>query len=130
MCWAPKSAECKFCTETIITNTPEVVVIFTSDKHTTKKYYHPTCWIQSGLNNLQAKPYIPESRKVVLTLKQKEDRNTILRRYASLRQRQRKLSKAGLHYEILYANIEAQIAQLMLDVLPLGGVPKKWANNG
>ena len=126
MCWAPKQVKCKFCGESINAGTPEIVVIF-NNARTTRKYYHPPCWIQYGLNNLQKSPQ--PTCKIILTQEQKAARLTVLKHYAALRQRQRKLSKTGLHYNILYANIEAQIAQLILDILPLGGVPKKWANN-
>ena len=130
MSWATKPSTCKHCDNPIDTASPMVTAFFRDPKTkwNTRHYYHPQCWVQNGLEYLKANPYTERKTRDELTPEQKEVRNQILRKYASLRQRQRKLSRSNPKHAILNMNIEAQIAQLMQDILPYGGVPRKWAD--
>ena len=131
MQWTHKVTECKFCEKDIETATPVVSVFFKhKDKSWNARYgYHPACWIQNGLDYLKANPYITVPEKIELSDNDKIIRDKLIRKHASLKQRLVKLDKSSPKYYILVAKIEAQIAQLIVDILPLGGVPKKWSSN-
>jgi hypothetical protein len=134
MRWAQKSCTCKYCNNPIDSGTPEVSVFYRSKEGRTWNaavLYHPECWLAAGLQFLKDNPFIPEQPepdRQELTEQQKTQRKGILRKYASLRQRQRKLKVDNPRYPVLYANLEAQIAGLMIELLQLGGIPKKWAD--
>ena len=138
MRWATRWAECRFCEQRIEKATPVVVVFFWNKgqdgrKWNTTLYYHPDCWVAQGLDYLKMNPYVAakrwsltDRRENPLTVKEKEERNIILRKKASLDQRKRNLKTSYPDHALLEARIDVQISELMLDMLKVGGIPKKW----
>lgn len=134
MAWASKVTKCEYCDQNILTATPVIIVAFwnrnaAGKKWSTKNYYHPICWIQHGLDYLRMNPYTAPKVVVSLTDEQKVKRYSILRKHASLMQRKRNLSTTNPNYELMLARIEASIAELIISILEVGGVPEKWAKH-
>ncbi len=131
MSWASKVTKCRYnCDKAIETATPVITVFFRNkDKTWTAKHgYHPACWIQNGLDHLKNNPFVMIPEKPILSDEDKKTRHQIIRKHASLKQRIGKLDNDNPKYHILVAKIEAQIAQLMVNIMSLGGVPTKWLN--
>jgi len=98
-----------------------------------KKYYHleyegEHCWENQGLDYLKLNPYVPYVRKksMLLSPEDKRKRLLILKRKASLNQDLRELDVTATGYAERFTSIEAKKAQLMLEILPYGGIPKSW----
>lgn len=135
MTWCQHKAQCAHCPRTIKTGTPLVTVFFWNrgtEAHkgwNIKKYYHPKCWIAQGLDYLKKNPYIPyiRKKKLELTPEQSKQRYIILRRKAAIDQRKRRLE--GSPNRIAgEASLDGKIAELMVEIAPIGGIPKKWLN--
>ena len=127
-------AQCEWCPETIECGTPIVTVFFwnrgTPDHKgfNIKKYYHPNCWVAQGLDYLKMNPYVPyiRKKKLELTPAQSKQRYSVLRRKAAIDQRKRKLD--GTNNVVAEAILNTKIAELMIEIAPIGGIPKKWLN--
>jgi len=93
-----------------------------------KKYYHPKCWLEQGLDYLKMNPYIPYRRKpkLELTPEQSQQRYKLLRRKASIEQRRRRLDGNNPDRWLSEALLDVQITDLMIEIAPLGGIPDKW----
>lgn len=92
-----------------------------------KKYYHPNCWIAQALDYLSKNPYVPYARKKKLELgpEQSKQRYSILKRKAAIDQRKRRLE--GTPNRIVgEAILDSKIAELIMEIAPIGGIPKKW----
>jgi len=134
MSWCNRKAQCNFCPDHIGAGEPLVTVFFwnkgTPDHKgfNTKQYYHPQCWVAQGLDYLSLNPYVPyqKQKRLDLVPEQKERRNILLRRKCSLEQRRRNLKAEYPERLLLEARIESKIVGLMLEIAPLGGIPKKW----
>lgn len=108
-----------------------------SRKWNTKQYYHARdkgnryCWIEQGLDYLTMNPYIPYTRhkKAKLTERQTKMRVVLLRRKAALDQRKKKVKSDYPDRVLIDARLNKQIAELMVKIAPIGGVPKKWLEN-
>ena len=133
MTWCQRRAKCEWCPGYIEAGKPLVTVFFWNKggpDHkglNVKKYYHPNCWVAQGLDYLERNPYVPyiRKRKLELTPEQSKQRYTILRRKAAIDQRKR--SMALLPYSaITIANLNKKIAELMLEIAPIGGIPIRW----
>jgi len=61
-----------------------------------------------------------------LTPEQKKLRHTIMTRKASIEQRRRNLKPTSKNRLLIEARLDIQIAQLMVEIAPIGGIPKKW----
>ena len=135
--WCKRPADCNWCHKPIEHCTPMVVKKLWrkgdegSRKINLKFYFHPDCNTASGLDYLNLHPYTsgPNKRgpkKSPLTDEQKHQRLLILRRKASLEQRKKKL-KSGFPDRVLReAHLDEKIADLMLEIAPLGGIPHSW----
>ena len=133
MTWCNRIAKCEWCPENINAGEPLVTVFFWnkgSPEHkgfNVKKYYHPDCWVAQGLDYLKRNPYSPYIRKVKmeLTPEQAEHRYVLLRRKAAIDQRIRKLADVPNRI-MVEARLKEHITEIMLEIAPIGGIPKKW----
>lgn len=135
MTWCQHRARCEWCPKYIEAGQPLVTVFFwnkgTEGKRgfNVKQYYHPLCWVGQGLHYLERNPYVSVhkgARGLVLTPEQRMQRNRLLRRKGALEQRRRNL-KTGLPDSLLMeARIDRQVAELMIEIAPIGGIPQKW----
>ncbi len=85
------------------------------------------------LDYLKMNPYVPPKRWSLtsrkenpLTTEQREKRYQVLRKKASLEQRRRSLKSEYPHRALLEAKINVQIGELMVEIVGIGGIPKKW----
>ena len=135
MTWCQHKAKCTECPGTIETGTPMVTVFFWNrgtEEHkgyNVKKYYHPNCWIAQGLDYLKKNPYIPYIRKkrLELTPEQSKQRYILLNRKAAIDQRIRSLEETP--DRIAGARLNMEIAKLMVEIAPIGGIPQRWLEN-
>jgi hypothetical protein len=102
-----------------------------SRKINLKFYYHPDCNTAAGLDYLNQHPYTSGSHKrgpkrTVLTPEQQHQRYLLLRRKASLEQRKRKLKAEFPDRLLKEANIDEKIADLMIEIAGVGGIPNSW----
>ena len=141
MNWCHHTAKCKWCEKAIEPTNPMVSVFFWNRRKestsnqiwNTKLYYHPQCWVDQGLDYLRLNPYVSNQRWDLstrktnpLTNEQREHRLALLRRKAALDQRLRNLKSPYPSRTIHEARIGASIANIMVEILEYGGVPKKW----
>lgn len=132
--WAQRKAQCQYCPEPVEAGTPLVTVFFWNKgqedkrKWNVKQYFHPDCWVANGLDYLKMNPYVPyaRSRKLPLTTKQNKKRVLILKRKAALDQRKRNLKSGYPDRVLVEARIDRQIAELMVQIASVGGIPPTW----
>lgn len=131
--WCNRTAKCEWCPEQIDTGEP-MVVAFYWNKGTdgnkgfnVKRYYHPNCWVEQGLDYLKRNPYSPYIRKpkLELTPEQSQRRYRLLRRKAALDQRINGL-KDDSHRLLAEARLMEKITIIMLEIASIGGIPRKW----
>lgn len=138
MYWCQHKARCRWCEENILTGTPVVQVYYWNKgdpakrSFNVKRYYHPQCWIDQGLDHLKMNPYVPYQRKTKskelarLTARQRELRYKLLRRKASIDQRIRNLSSDYPNRALEEAHLNEQVSRIMVQIVKVGGIPKKW----
>ena len=135
MRWCQKSAECKYdgCREQIEPGEAMVAVFFWNKGGDNRRWnvqrcYHPECWVKQGMEYLRMNPYVPKRstgrKKLELDETDRRTRFLITRRYHALKQRLGKLDNGSEPLKSL--RIESQIMELILEIQPVGGVPKKW----
>ncbi len=131
MSWCSRIAKCEWCEKDVEAGTP-IVTVFYWNKGTeshrgfnVKKYYHPQCWVEQGLDYLKMNPYVPYLRKpkLELTPEQSKRRYQLLRHKAAVDQRIRKLGDGNL---LALASLHEKITTIMLEIAEIGGIPKKW----
>ena len=131
-----RRAKCEWCPEYVEAGEPLVTVFFWNkgtEEHkgfNVKRYYHPDCWVAQGLDYLKRNPYVPyiRKKKLELTAEQSKQRYSILRRKAAIDQRKRNLNGDFPDKELEEARLNVKITELMLEIAPIGGIPKKWLN--
>ncbi len=135
MSWCQRRAKCAFCPNQIEAGTPLVTVTFwkkgeNDRKWNVKNYYHPDCWVAQGLDYLKQNPYIPYQRhkETTLTTTQKARRTKLLRTKASIEQRRRNLKPDNPSHALTVARMDRQIAEMMVEMTKIGGIPEKWLN--
>ena len=134
MTWCQRRAQCEWCPEMIEAGKPIVTVFFWnkgSPDHkgfNVKRYYHPDCWVAQGLDYLKRNPYVPYVRrkKLELTPEQSKQRYVILRKKAAIDQRKRNLNGNYPDKLLIEARLNQKITELMMEIAPIGGIPKKW----
>lgn len=136
MKWCQTHTKCDWCPKHIESGEPMVFVFFWNKGNqegkrgfNVKKYYHPDCWVEQGLDYLKRNPYISshKGRKAIpLTDEERLKRKRLLNRKSSLDQRLRELDPEHKHYGIKRARIQTRIAELIVEIAPVGGVPSKW----
>lgn len=95
----------------------------------TKKYFHPDCWVEQGMDYLKRNPFVSSHKGpkfLPITEEQRKQRVRILKRKSSLDQRIRELDLEDKHYGIKTARIQTRVAELIVEIAPLGGVPLSW----
>lgn len=133
MTWCQRQAKCSWCTDPIKLATPMVNVFYwnkgTPDHKgfNTRYYYHPDCWIEQGLDYLKRNPFVSAHQpRLPLTDEQKKARNKLLNRWSSLNQQIRNIKVDYPERVLEEARLEKRKVDLMLEIAPLGGIPKKW----
>lgn len=132
MRWAQNKATCQWCEYNIEPGQAMVVVFFwnrgaNGRKWNVQKCYHPNCWVEQGMDYLNKNPYSPYIRgRKGLQLSKEDNRQRflIVRRYHALTQRIGRLDNGSEPIKRL--ELEMKQADMMLEMLKIGGVPKKW----
>lgn len=135
MRWCRKKATCKWCGKPIEVGTPMVVVFFwnkgnkDSRRWNITQYYQPQCWVEQGLDYLNKNPFVPHKRGRVRVLSDKDARKRYLlvRKFHALEQRRKNIKVPYPDNLLAETKLTKQMADIMLDVANLGGVPKSWA---
>jgi len=93
-----------------------------------KFYYHPQCWVAHGLDYLKMNPYVPYTRhkETKLTEDEMRTRHLLLRKKAKIDQRRRGLNPSRFDYGLVMAQLDTRVAELMVEIAQVGGIPKKW----
>ena len=132
MSWCNRTAKCEWCPGEIVAGEP-IVKVFYWNKGTeshkgfnTKRYYHPQCWIDQGIDYLKRNPYVPYLRKPKMELSEEQSkrRYQLLRQKAAIEQRIRKLGDTP--NILAEARLREKITNIMLEIAEIGGIPKKW----
>ena len=134
MYWCQHKAKCRWCEQDVVAGTPVIQVYYWNKgnednrKWNIKRYYHPQCWIDQGLDYLKMNPYVPYQRKPKskLTDKQRELRYKLLRQKASIDQRKRGLKSEYPDRVLDEARLDEQVSKIMVQIAKVGGIPKKW----
>ena len=133
MKWCERQAGCKWCDKPIEAGNPMVAVFYWNKgadgrRWNTKQYYHPNCWIEQGLDYLKMNPYVPYVRKqrLVLNDEDRKLRYMLLRRKSALDQRRRNLKSDYPEKVLIEARLDGKVAELMIQMITVGGIPKKW----
>ncbi len=132
--WCKRRAVCKWCSELIVVGKPIVKCVRYKSKDnrmTVRLYFHPQCWLDNGLHYLEENPYTPSQKgrkKLPLSIEDKNQRFILLRRYSALRQRIRNIKSPYPDNALIEARIKTKMAELMEQIIPLGGIPPKWLN--
>lgn len=133
--WCQHQALCDWCPKHIESGQPMIVVFYWnkgSKSHSgfnTKKYYHPQCWLDQGMDYLKRNPFVSThkgAKRLDLTPEQKLERNKILRRKGAIEYRRSQIDHSLPNHKAIEAKMNIQIVDLMIEIAPLGGVPKKW----
>lgn len=135
MRWCRKQAMCKWCPEPIEIGTPMVAVMFwnkgnpDSRRWNVQICYHPQCWIEQGLDYLNRNPFVPHKRgrKVTLSVEDRRKRYLLVRRFHALEQRIKNIKAPYPDDLLVESRLLKQMADIMLDVARVGGIPKSWA---
>ena len=135
--WCKRSAECNWCHKPIDTASPIVVKKLWrkgdpgSRRINLKFYYHPQCAMDEGMDYLATHPYTSGPHKrgpksSILSEDDKLQRLKLLRRKASLDQRKKKLKMDYPDRLLKEAHIDEKIADLMIEIAQVGGIPHSW----
>ncbi len=137
MRWCQNKARCYHCQVDITPGEPMVGVFFwnkgAGDRHWNISHcYHPNCWVAQGMEYLSRNPYVPYKRgrkRMQLTTEQHRQRFLLTRRYHAIVQRKGKLNNNSIQGVMAGLRLDVQIADLILDMQKLGGVPIRWIEN-
>ena len=132
MRWCQNQATCKWCEQPIEPGQAMVVVFFWNKgadgrRWNVQQCYHPNCWLAQGHDYLARNPFVPYARgpkRLDITNEQRRERFLLTRRFHSLVQRRNNLSDGSAPLTVL--KLECKMADLVLEMQRLGGVPKKW----
>ena len=133
MTWCKKRTKCHYCPEPIEKGTPIVKCRTIKDSDGVKltyfMYFHPKCWLENGYDYLRQNPYNPGLRgrkRLLLSKEDSEKRYRLLRQHSALRQRLRNITSKYPDYVLVEARIHARMAELMVQIASVGGIPPKW----
>jgi len=132
MRWAQNQATCQWCGQLVMPGSAMVAVFYWNKGADGRRWnhqhcYHPECWLKQGYDYLEKNPYSPYVRgrkKDNITEEQRKQRYLVTRRFHSLVQRRGNLSNGSK--PLIALRLECQMADLILEMQKLGGVPKKW----
>ena len=130
--WAKRKATCHYCSKPILARTPIIKgkmwkKMATATKWSIMFYWHPECWLNQAYAYLEQHPFIPKRGRAKLVL----DKDAKTKRLKLLRERARLIYR--LKDIMLYGNnsdieerILSRLLELVVEIEPLGGVPKSW----
>jgi len=101
-----------------------------SRKFNIKLYWHPECWIKSGMDYLNQHPYSHgkhATKRLGLSPENLIKRNKLLRRYGSAKARLVKLGNSADNILRVF-RLEAKMRDIAAEISEMGGVPKGWKN--
>lgn len=141
--WARNEATCEWCPDKIKRKTPMVVTkLWNKGQADSRKWniihrYHPACYLAQGLDYLDKHPFtevhegeVKGRPAIQLSPEDRKKRLALLKKRAALDQRLKNLKK-GYHPEADYivreAAIYVEIAQVIQEIVTVGGIPKSWA---
>lgn len=140
--WCKRTARCSWCDSPIKVSEEMIVKkywrkgIEDNRKWNIKFYYHPDCYIAEGRDYLRRNPYsaciagVSRGRPALrLTPEAKRERDLILRRKAALEQRRKIIRQGDGHIAdkaLQEAKIDEKIAELMGEIMKVGGIPPSW----
>ena len=131
VCWCRRKAKCAFCSEYILPGYPMLMKKIWSKgkKRVYIFYYHITCMIKESLQYLETHPYEAEigRKKLDLTPDERRQRDLLLRRRASIRQRIRRWEESGDKRSAeKIKQLEANELAIAVEMAKVGGVPESW----
>jgi len=129
MSWCKKRTECRYCNLLIDTATPIVVCRSWLNGKKHEMRYHPQCWLDNGIDYLRQNPYIamPRGRKkLTLSVDDAKTRRVLLVRYGAVKQRIGRIRAKYPDRLLPIARLEKRLRELVMEIEPFGGVPKKW----
>jgi len=119
-----KTAKCKYCPQHILKGNPMVKGrLWRSGKWTLNFYWHPNCWVEQGIAEMEKRPII-ESRgrkSLPITVEQRELRICLLKRRGSVIQRLKRETDP-----VKMLHLGEMLEDLKEEIKPLGGVPVGW----
>ena len=126
--YCKRITKCQHCLEPIIAGTIMVTgklwrIHGVPLKFTKTYYWHPVCWIEQGRISLEKIGYT-RRKKLELTPEQLTRRNLILRKRATVKVRLKRAIEAGNLMTI--DRLLEKMIKLKEEILPVGGIPKKW----
>jgi hypothetical protein len=133
MRWCQKKAKCKWCGQDIEPGSRMIAAFFWNKGSERRTWniqlcFHQQCWMDKGNDYLDRNPYVPHRstgrKRLELTPEARQTRYLVTRRYNALLQRLRKLDDGAEPIKAL--RIENLMAELVLEMVPVGGVPKTW----
>lgn len=119
-----KTARCKYCEKPILVSEPIVKGrLWRRKKWTLNFYWHPDCWVEQGIAEMEKRPVIETRgrKSLPLTAEIQEKRICLLKRRASVIQR---LKRETDPVKVLH--LGEMLEDLKEEIKPLGGVPKTW----
>ncbi len=133
-----KECRCKHCPEKINTGEPKVVGKLWMKRREGQDIkvmnfpitmrWHPQCWIEQGLIELNKRPYEARGdrgrKSLVMSKEDKVTRNKLLRRRSSFFFRLRAAADAGETDKII--QIIGKMEMLAVEIEKYGGAPKSW----
>lgn len=135
MTWCKRKTKCKWCPEPIETGQPMVRVFFWNKGNPETRrwnrtdFYHPDCWVKQGLDYLELNPFSAKRQGALVQLSKEDKRKRFLliRRFHALRQRKRIVKAEFPDRLLMESRIDKRMAEIVLEMLKVGGVPKSWA---
>ena len=130
-----KETKCSFCEQLIPVAEPMVVGRAAMKKRegwSVVLHWHPQCWIDQGMQYLEAHPYVSAQKgkkKLDLSLEDRKNRFRIQRNRASVIQKLKAImNKEELGERDLdrIVKFSERLDELKAEIEPFGGVPKKW----
>lgn len=92
-------------------------------------FYHPDCWIKQGLDYLKLNPFVSKRQGALVQLSEEDKRTRFLliRKFHALQQRKRIIKAEFPNKLLVESRIDKRVAEIVLEMLKVGGVPKSWS---
>jgi len=94
------------------------------------KFYHPQCWVESGLNYLRMNPYQPRGAKrgpkPKLPPAESRERHLLIRRWHKIGQMRKELDMNYPDRVLRELVLDERAAEIEARLEKLGGVPSGW----
>lgn len=135
--WCYRRSICKYCEQPIEAGKPVVKVFYWNkgDENSRKwnrstSYHFPDCYIKQGQDYLDRNPYVARSgsnRRLALSDENRRTRFLLVRKFNELYHRRRNIKVPYPDRLTVEIELTKRMTDTMLDMVPVGGVPKSWA---